>query len=652
MARRRARTVVATVLGVLVVVAAVAVPVALRMRQDRVGAAARAAVDGFARAWPTGTLAAVHYAGTPGATVATQVSALTAGLAPALGGAAPRPAAVDVVDVGDPADGVVHAQLKVHWALTGGRSWTYTTAVDARDGQGGWGVVWSPTVVHPALTADRRLVATRTTGHRGRILGARGEVLAGEREVVNVGVEPRRTTDAAGTAAAVAGLVDVDAAALARSIKAAAPTAFVPVITLRAEAYRPLAGRLQAVAGVVTTRSTLAIGRTATFARVLIGSVGPATKEIVAASNGRVRTGDLTGLAGLQRTYDQQLSGTAGLVVSTAPAAKAAAAGSSAPAPPPLFTAPATDGADVTTTLDPTLQDAAEAALAASPKAAGLVAVRVSTGDVLAVANGGAPGSAGYDRALLGQYPPGSTFKVASGYALLRQGYTATTPVACPDKVVVNGRTFVNAEGEVLGTVPFRTDFAQSCNTAFVGSASKVSAQQVAAAAAALGYGRPGALGVQAFAGSVPASGTPEEHAADMIGQGKVLASPLTVATVSASVAAGRTVSPKLVVRPVPAGAAPTAGAALDAGTLATLRQLMRAVVTEGTGTALRGMPGAPVFGKTGTAEFGTKNPPDTHAWFTGYQGDVAFAVVVEGGGFGAKAAAPLAADFLRRLPR
>jgi cell division protein FtsI/penicillin-binding protein 2 len=76
----------------------------------------------------------------------------------------------------------------------------------------------------------------------------------------------------------------------------------------------------------------------------------------------------------------------------------------------------------------------------------------------------------------------------------------------------------------------------------------------------------------------------------------------------------------------------------------------MRAVVTEGTGTALKGVPGGPVMGKTGTAEFGPKNPPDTHAWFTGYQSDLAFAVIVEGGGFGAKVAAPLAADFLRRL--
>ena len=163
-ARRRARTVVVTVLGVLVVVAAVAVPVALRMRQDRVGAAARAAVDGFARAWPTGTLAAVHYAGTPGATVATQVSALTAGLAPALGGAAPRPAAVDVVDVGDPADGVVHAQLKVRWALTGGRSWTYTTAVDARDGAGRLGRRLGADRRAPG--ADRRPPARRHPHHR------------------------------------------------------------------------------------------------------------------------------------------------------------------------------------------------------------------------------------------------------------------------------------------------------------------------------------------------------------------------------------------------------------------------------------------------------------------------------------------------------
>jgi cell division protein FtsI/penicillin-binding protein 2 len=134
-----------------------------------------------------------------------------------------------------------------------------------------------------------------------------------------------------------------------------------------------------------------------------------------------------------------------------------------------------------------------------------------------------------------------------------------------------------------------------------------------------------------------------------MIGLGMVLASPHRVATLSASVAAGARVAPRLVVDPEPsAGAA--ARTPLDKGNVSTLQDLMRAVVTQGTGTALVGVPGGAVHGKTGTAEFGSKDPPDTHAWFTGYQGDLAFAVIVEGGGFGAQVAAPLASDFLTRL--
>jgi cell division protein FtsI/penicillin-binding protein 2 len=487
--------------------------------------------------------------------------------------------------------------------------------------------------VHPALTGSASLTTTRTQPARGRILGARQEELAGPRDVVFIGIEPDRADDAATTAARVAALVDVDAAALTRAVLAAKPTAFVDVITLRSEAYAPLAGTLTAIPGVVTRKGTLPLGRTATFARALLGSVGPATKEIVDGSDGRVRAGDLTGLSGLQRTYDTQLAGAPGVVVK---------AGQTV-----VLTAPATNGKDVSTTIDPTVQTVAESALAAATKPAALVAIRPSTGDVVAVANGG-PNAAGYDRALLGQYPPGSTFKVVSGYALLRRGYTATTPVACPPSLTIEGQTIGNAEDEVLGTVPFRTDFAQSCNTAFVGSRTKVSAQQLADAAAALGYGKADRLGVQAFGGSVPASAGAVEHAVDMIGQGKVLASPLTVATVSASVAAGARVTPRLVVDPAPGGT--PARTPLDKGTVTTLQDLMRAVVTEGTGTALGAVPGDPVHGKTGTAEFGTKTPPDTHAWFTGYQGDLAFAVLVEDGGFGAKVAAPIAADFLRRL--
>ena len=73
----------------------------------------------------------------------------------------------------------------------------------------------------------------------------------------------------------------------------------------------------------------------------------------------------------------------------------------------------------------------------------------------------------------------------------------------------------------------------------------------------------------------------------------------------------------------------------------------MRKVLT---GSTAANLPGAPVHGKTGTAEFGTRQPPQTHAWFVGFRNDLAFAVLVEGGGFGGEVAAPLAARFLQSL--
>ncbi len=76
----------------------------------------------------------------------------------------------------------------------------------------------------------------------------------------------------------------------------------------------------------------------------------------------------------------------------------------------------------------------------------------------------------------------------------------------------------------------------------------------------------------------------------------------------------------------------------------------MRDVVTSGTGTVLRSVPGGPVHAKTGTAEFGTDNPPKTRAWMTGWQGDIAFTAFVEEGKSGGTVAGPVAARFLTML--
>ena len=215
--------------------------------------------------------------------------------------------------------------------------------------------------------------------------------------------------------------------------------------------------------------------------------------------------------------------------------------------------------------------------------------------------------------------------------------------------MTIEGQKIGNAEDEVLGTVPFRTDFAQSCNTAFVGSRSKVSPQQLADAAAALGYGEADGLGVQAFGGQ--RAGVRGRRRArgghDRARQGA--RQPADGGHGVGVRRRRRRVTPRLVVDPAPADAV-GAGRRWTKGTVTTLQGLMRAVVTEGTGTTLGGVPGAPVHGKTGTAEFGTKNPPDTHAWFTGYQGDLGVRRHRRGRRLRRAGRGPIAADFLRRL--
>ncbi|MDF2744531.1 MAG: hypothetical protein K0S88_5909, partial [Actinomycetia bacterium] len=330
------------------------------------------------------------------------------------------------------------------------------------------------------------------------------------------------------------------------------------------------------------------------------------------------------------------------------------------------------DGQAVETTIDPRAQEAAEDALAPLTKPAALVALRPSTGALVAVVNTPAEG---YNRALLGRYPPGSTFKVVTAAALLAGGLRPGDPVACPKEAKVGGRTFGNFEDEVLGRIPFSSAFAHSCNTAFVQQAAKrLDGDELVAAAAQFGFGLDPSPGIPAVTSRVPPPSDRADLAAESFGQGRVTASPLQMALVAATVADGRWRHPKLVTgeAPEPGGSAPgegesqaggsdgsgssdSGGAApasspdpLDGKVAGTLRTLMRRVVTEGT-AAPAGLPGK-VGGKTGTAEFGTGDPLPTHAWFIGFRGDLAFAVVVEDGGVGGRVAAPAAARFLRGL--
>lgn len=127
-----------------------------------------------------------------------------------------------------------------------------------------------------------------------------------------------------------------------------------------------------------------------------------------------------------------------------------------------------------------------------------------------------------------------------------------------------------------------------------------------------------------------------------MIGQARITASPLALAGIAATVAEGRWRAPRLL-----ASDPREAGEPLPEAD--TLRQLMRQVVTDGSGAALAGVPGEPA-GKSGTAEYGGGDPPPTHAWFISYRGDLAVAVLVEDAPSGGGHAAPVVAEFYERL--
>ena len=576
----------------------------------------RRAAAAFARAWTDG--------GVP------ELADVTAGLTPL---ADDRPAEVSVVSVRRDGDRAT-AVLDVRWAL--GAAWDYRTELPLRRGDDAWTPVVGPAVAHPDLGEGEVLRSRLVQAPRAPITDRAGAAIVQDRPVVTVGLQPSRATDLSATVARVARLTGVEGPALLERARSARPDDFVEVVVLRREAYDDLRPQLRPVPGVVLREGTRQLAPTAAFARALLGSVGPATAEAVEQGDGRVRAGSTIGLSGLQRSYDEQLGGTPGLEVEVVDGSGEVVR--------TLSSTPPVAGTALQLTLDPAVQAAADTALASAPegKGAALVAVQPSTGDVLAVANTG-PDGPGVDRALTGRYPPGSTFKTASALALLRAGLQVDEVVPCPATLSVEGKSFKNAEDEVLGDQPFSVDFAHSCNTAFVGSADRVSSAQLEAAARDLGLAAYD-LGVDVFGADVPVTDDAVEHAAQVIGQGRVLTSPLAVAVAAATVESGRLRLPRLLLQ-APAGAP---GSELPEA--AALRALTRSVVTEGTGTAVRDVPGEPVRGKTGTAEYGTEVPPRTHAWFAGSSGDLAFAVLVEDGGFGGQAAAPVAAELLRAL--
>ncbi len=412
-----------------------------------------------------------------------------------------------------------------------------------------------------------------------------------------------------------------------------------------------------------------------------LGRVGEITeRQLQLPEYQSLAPGSLVGQAGIEYRYNRQLMGKDGYrrVIVNSRGLEVAEAERQPPE----------DGPSLTLTIDAALQGAMERAFAG--RAGSAVALDPWTGEILAMASTPAydpnsfttgidpedwaslandPQTPLINRVIQGAYSPGSTFKLIAATAALEEGViTPQTTFFCPGQITIYGNVFHCARAGGHGMMDLRSAIANSCNVYFFNVGVRLEIQRLARWAKAMGLGAPTGIDLpHEMSGLMP---SPEwklrvlktpwyagETVSVAIGQGQVSATPLQMARVAAVIAnGGRLVRPHLArdapdTEPVALGISPSTIEAVKAG--------MRGVVTEGTGWRAR-LPGIEIAGKTGSAQVVAKarlersptaHELQPHGWFLCFapvdHPTIVLAVLVEHGGSGGGAAAPVAREIL-----
>lgn len=329
-------------------------------------------------------------------------------------------------------------------------------------------------------------------------------------------------------------------------------------------------------------------------------------------------------------------------------------------------------GDDLVTTLNYNLQETAYDGMGSYDGA--VVALEPSTGKILAMVSKPDfnPNSIAKDwdslisgdsselvnRATQGLYPPGSTFKIVTALAYMREHPDyANYTFDCTGTYNAGGYTIHCTGNEAHGHQTFLEAFANSCNCAFsdMGLSLNVSEYGDVAEDLLFNHSLPTSLGnVNASSFALTEQTSPAEIMQTSIGQGTTLTTPLHMAMIVSAIANGGELMEPYIIdhsmnnqqQLVKQYDPQSYGNILSASEASALQELMRAVVTEGTGTSLQS-DRYTVYGKTGTAEY-TSDKDNTHSWFVGYAADasgkeIAVAVIMEGAGYGSRHAVPLA---------
>jgi cell division protein FtsI/penicillin-binding protein 2 len=549
-------------------------------------------------------------------------------------------------------------------------TWTTHTTLHLIEHSNRWRVEWAPQTINPALGAGDHFSVNYVWPTRAVIRGADGAALGNQQPVmVTIGLRGHYIKDPAALAAAL-----TSAGATATEVSTAIPqaesnpSAFVPVFKVTAGRYAQLKPKLYPLPGTFF-QTTGGGSATDPYLSALIGQLGPISKAELRKLGPPYSSTTVVGQTGLEAAYQSQLAGTAGGTVAVAgpPANPSTGTGGSASSSTTttaggtststtstsaagpgrgtvLWSVPPKPGHDVRTSIVPRIEKAAGAALDGEALDAALVAINTTTDQVVAVANDAASG--GVDLALDGEQPPGSTFKVITSTALFLRGLSPSSPATCPPTIDVDGEILHNAGAEAPVSNILQA-FTESCNTAFIGlTMANLNYSSLHKAAAFYELGTTPLLGAPAFGGSVPVSDGQTDLAASGIGQGRILLSPLDLAMVAADVDSGMVRAPRLVVG-APDDHAPKHP--LPHKIVTGLHEMMLSVVQRGTAAGTGLPPGT--YAKTGTAEYGSGNPLPLDAWLMGFNGHIAFTMlVINSPGDGGPTDGPIVAKFLRAI--
>jgi penicillin-binding protein 2 len=533
------------------------------------------------------------------------------------------------------------------------------------------------------LSEKNRIRIRPVAAPRGILFDRNGLALVDNRPAFTLSLIPREMEDRDTVLARLSVLLKIPIGELQDSLDRVSPDSIRPIRVRRGlslEEVTKIEERKLELPGVLVEVEPQRVYPTSTFAAHLLGYVREVNDEQL--KQGRYRRGDMIGQSGLERLLDEYLRGRDGGERIEVDALGRPVQVMRREEPNP--------GAQVITTVDRRIQEAAERAMAGH--AGAVVVMDPRNGDILAMTSSPAfaldqftgnldreewlrlvrdPMTPLMNRALQSQYAPGSVFKVIVTAAGLQEG--SLTPL---DRVYCNGEfhlgawTFKDWKEGGHGHVDLRSALVNSCNIFFYQAGLKVGVDALSRYAKAFGLGAPTGVDLGSEKpGLVPFAEWKRQRygrswqAGDTInmsiGQGQLLVTPIQIARMMAAIANGGVLwKPRLVERVERADGSlaysssskATGHVDLSPVVWSFLRHALVGVVNEGgTGAAAR-IPGVEIAGKTGTAQSISKSDSakgQDHAWFASFapadDPEYVVVVLVERGGKGGQVAAPIA---------